>query len=162
WQSFVERSSIVEKILSADIVYKKMNFATRDMYRHAVERIAAHGAKSEKEVAILAMKQADNYEHEPGNIPEKHVGYFLVGKGVARLEKEARYTYNFWQLCSRIFKKYPTQFYIGIIALTTFLICRWLYLQVDETFAFNWQKFLLALVLATGVSQLMMGLANWV
>ncbi len=42
WREFVESTSQVENILGEDPakVYKRMDFATRDVYRHAVEQIA--------------------------------------------------------------------------------------------------------------------------
>ncbi len=46
WKDFVESLSLVEASLRADPagVYRAMDFATRDRYRHAVEFIARHGA----------------------------------------------------------------------------------------------------------------------
>src|SRR5687767_7466416 len=40
WREFVEATSVVERSLRADPVYGAMDFATRDRYRHAVEKIA--------------------------------------------------------------------------------------------------------------------------
>ena len=53
WRDFVETISVVENILRQDPqgVYGAMEFATRDRYRHATERIARKGRLSEVEVA---------------------------------------------------------------------------------------------------------------
>ena len=42
WREFVEATSVVERSLREDPqgVYGKMSFATRDRYRHVVEKIA--------------------------------------------------------------------------------------------------------------------------
>ena len=42
WRDFVEDNSVVENILKRDVngIYGKMDFYTRDHYRHAVEKIA--------------------------------------------------------------------------------------------------------------------------
>ena len=42
WEAFVERQSVMEAVLRRDPagVYPRMTFATRDQYRHVVERIA--------------------------------------------------------------------------------------------------------------------------
>ena len=60
WRDFVESTSVVEQVLLQDIngIYSKMDFHTRDQYRHAVERIAKHSEMSEKEVAELAIQSA--------------------------------------------------------------------------------------------------------
>ncbi|MEG1328225.1 MAG: cyclic beta 1-2 glucan synthetase, partial [Janthinobacterium sp.] len=49
WQEFVETMSVVEQTLRLDPAgtYGLMDFATRDSYRHAIERIAKRSARSE-------------------------------------------------------------------------------------------------------------------
>ncbi len=64
WREFVEGISVVDGILRQDPAgtYRTMDFATRDNYRHVVERIARHGGLEEREVAqatlALAMQAA--------------------------------------------------------------------------------------------------------
>src|SRR5438876_1441827 len=60
WREFVESISVVEKILRRDPqdVYRAMEFATRDRYRHAIERIAKEGRLEEAEVAGKAIELA--------------------------------------------------------------------------------------------------------
>ena len=60
WREFVETLSQVEKVLRDDPadVYARMEFATRDSYRHAVEGIARHCVASEAEVASAAVQLA--------------------------------------------------------------------------------------------------------
>src|SRR6185437_1835688 len=60
WRDFVEAISVVEGILRRDPpgVYASMEFATRDRYRHATERIAKQGGIAEAEVAAKAIELA--------------------------------------------------------------------------------------------------------
>src|SRR5208282_5317447 len=60
WRDFVETMSVVEQTLRADPngVYGRMDFATRDRYRHATESIAKRGRLSEGEVARKAVDLA--------------------------------------------------------------------------------------------------------
>ena len=53
WREFVEAMSVVERTLREDPpdVYGKMSFATRDRYRHVIEKIARNSNSSEGEVA---------------------------------------------------------------------------------------------------------------
>ena len=55
WREFVESLSIVEQTLDEDPggAYAKMDFATRDRYRHVVEKIARSTRQSEGDVARL-------------------------------------------------------------------------------------------------------------
>src|SRR5205823_12074897 len=56
WQDFVESISPVELVLREDPgeTYSKMDFATRDRYRHVVERVAKHAHLSERTIACSA------------------------------------------------------------------------------------------------------------
>src|SRR4030088_1640989 len=58
WREFVEEMSVVEQTLRQDTggVYAKMDFSTRDRYRHVVENIARHSHLSEGEVAREAIR----------------------------------------------------------------------------------------------------------
>ena len=60
WREFVETMSVVEQTLREDTggTYGRMDFATRDRYRHAVERMARRGRLSEGEVAAAAVRLA--------------------------------------------------------------------------------------------------------
>src|SRR3546814_2855666 len=53
WREFVETMSVVEKTLRDDpgATYGRMDFATRDRYRHVVERLARRGKLDECDVA---------------------------------------------------------------------------------------------------------------
>ena len=60
WREFVETMSVVEQTLREDPrgTYGKMDFSTRDRYRHVVEKIAKSGRLSEGEVAANAVRIA--------------------------------------------------------------------------------------------------------
>jgi cyclic beta-1,2-glucan synthetase len=57
WRVFVETLSVVEQILRLDPadVYSKMDFPTRDRYRHVVEEIPKSCHHSESQVAHEAI-----------------------------------------------------------------------------------------------------------
>src|SRR5690606_20564276 len=82
WRTFVEAMSLVEHALAQDPagVYPRMDFATRDRYRHAVEELARRGPASELDVARQAVERAASAPREAGE-PAWHVGYHLVDAG---------------------------------------------------------------------------------
>ena len=82
WREFVEAMSVVERTLREDRVYGAMDFATRDRYRHVVEKIAKAGPLSEVEVAREAMRLA--------HAAAAHVGFYLIDKGRPELERAAQ------------------------------------------------------------------------
>ncbi|HEY0879774.1 MAG TPA: glucoamylase family protein [Zeimonas sp.] len=88
WRAFVEEMSLVERALAQDPagVYTRMDFATRDRYRHAVEELARRSPRSELEVARKAVEIAAAAAREAGE-PAWHVGYHLVDAGRPALER---------------------------------------------------------------------------
>src|SRR6267143_186808 len=97
WKDFFETVSLIDPELAKDpaSVYSRMDFATRDRYRHVVERISKGAKKSEPEVARSALRLAEESRGAGADVAHTHVGYFLIGEGVARLEAEAAYRPRF-------------------------------------------------------------------
>lgn len=128
WREFVETLSLVEQHLRHDPadVYPRMDFATRDDYRHAVERIARHSAASEVEVAQAAVQRAAEAASQPRSPPQaRHVGHHLVGDGLSGLE-QAVGMHAPWPLrARRAVARRPLAWYGGGILLLTLLIGAW-------------------------------------
>ncbi|MFG5383624.1 GH36-type glycosyl hydrolase domain-containing protein [Yoonia sp. R2-816] len=90
WTDFVDLASRIEAILASDPagVYADMTFETRDRYRSAVERLARRCDFSEVAVAHKAVAAC----HPTSvNISRSHVGYWLIGDGLAAIETELGY-----------------------------------------------------------------------
>ncbi|HEX7241091.1 MAG TPA: hypothetical protein VF263_12535, partial [Longimicrobiaceae bacterium] len=94
WKSFVERQSAMEAVLREDPsgFYPRMTFATRDRYRHVVERIARRTGRPEEGVARAAVELA-RAGADGGAEPalRSHVGYHLVDEGLPGLEAATGY-----------------------------------------------------------------------
>ena len=80
WREFVEAISVVEQNLREDPdgVYGRMDFASRDQYRHAVERLAKASPLSEVEVARQALRLAREAAAKRTGMRRAHVGFYLV------------------------------------------------------------------------------------
>ena len=96
WREFVETMSVVEQKLREDPggLYGRMDFATRDRYRHVVEEIAKGSPLSEGDVARKAIQLAhEGTAGAPAGSGDDdraaHVGFYLVDKGRPRLERAA-------------------------------------------------------------------------
>ena len=83
WTAFFERSSHVEQALRRDPaeVYAAMDPATRDRYRHVVERLAKGSGRGESAVAKQVLDLAAQAAAEGRPWRERHVGFFLVDRG---------------------------------------------------------------------------------
>src|SRR4030095_6071267 len=60
WRDFFESVSLIEPLLAADPAgaYRHMEFATRDRYRHVIERISKRTRADELEIARTAVELA--------------------------------------------------------------------------------------------------------
>ncbi|MDB4972031.1 MAG: hypothetical protein JWN48_372 [Myxococcaceae bacterium] len=125
WIAFVERQSVTEQALRADPAgfYRKMTAATRDAYRHQVERIARRSEMTELQVANLAVALASEPASNecPGAAVDRrrHVGHFLIDAGQAELERAASYRSSISQRLHRFVLRHPHGLFVGGIAVTT-------------------------------------------
>ncbi|MCC7325973.1 MAG: cyclic beta 1-2 glucan synthetase [Burkholderiales bacterium] len=166
WREFVETMSEVDHLLREDPhgLYGRMDFATRDRYRHAVESIAKRSDLSESEVARKASQLACAYPMgaAAGDPPrEAHVGYYLIDKGRRQLEQEARVRFSLREALRRTSTRMPLLLYLGVIAAltagtTTLLLAQ----AAGDGIADAWLA-LLAILLVLGTSQLAVGMVNW-
>src|SRR5437667_9273919 len=62
WKDFFETVSLIDPELAKDPagVYSKMDFATRDRYRHVIERISKRTKKNEPEIARIALRMSED------------------------------------------------------------------------------------------------------
>lgn len=161
WKKFVEEESIIENILRKDIdgIYGKMDFYTRDNYRHVVEKLSKYSMKTEPEVATLAIQLSAQYKNDGF---KKHVGYFLIGKGLKDLEKAVQVKLPLADRLRKSITISPLFWYMAVIALFTFLLC-WFILSSTHIYALkNWQLYLLAFLCSIAASQPAILLTNWI
>ena len=92
WREFVESMSLTERTLQQDPdgTYPRMDFSTRDRYRHVVERVAKAGGVPEEEIARHAVKLAQASTTREGvGARAAHVGFYLIDRGLSQLERTA-------------------------------------------------------------------------
>ena len=116
WQKFFEAHSVVEQILREDPVYGKMDFSTRDEYRHVVEAIAQHSPVAEWDIARIAVQLAADKRGKDGTDErEAHVGYYLVGPARSETEQQAKMKMPVMEWIRRASGKHPFLMYTGSI-----------------------------------------------
>src|SRR4051812_24699948 len=124
WRTFVERESRIEQVLRDDPsgFYAGMTFATRDRYRHSVERIAKRTRLTEEAVAQKAVEcSRSGLAEYPGDQRRAHVGYYLVDQGLADLERLAKYSPAPRERVDRWVRRHPNVVFVGGILLATAL-----------------------------------------
>src|SRR5712692_4942881 len=135
WSRYFESVSLVEQVLQRDPagVYGRMDFASRDRYRQAVEELADPSGEAQVRVALRAVASArDAVTPLPaGTAPAagaspaasraSHVGHHLIGRGRRDLEVDVAWGPRPAQRLRRFVFAHATLFYLGAIALFTAL-----------------------------------------
>jgi cyclic beta-1,2-glucan synthetase len=122
WKTFVEGQSVIEALLRAEPagIYERMTFATRDHYRHVVERVAKRTRRSEQDVASLVVAlAADGRREWPDDVARGHVGYYLLDAGLPALEAATGYRPTLAESVHRAILRHPNGVFIGGILLGT-------------------------------------------
>ena len=126
WRTFIEDQSRIEAVLREDPsgFYPRMTFATRDQYRHAVERIARRTRRPEDAIARRAIELARAAEGmrekpAPPSLLPSHVGYYLIDDGLAQLEAATGYRPPLGEAIDRWVRCHPNIVFVGGVLLAT-------------------------------------------
>jgi cyclic beta-1,2-glucan synthetase len=163
WREFVETMSVVEQTLRTDPggAYGRMDFATRDRYRHAVERMAKTSPLSEGEIACKAIQLAlDGAAAKGSDHREAHVGFYLIDGGLTELERAAGTHRSISGAFKRIGKRFPMPLYLGAITLITSAISGGLLAMAQAGELHNGRLALIGVLSLLGGSHLAVALVN--
>ncbi|WP_411157046.1 GH36-type glycosyl hydrolase domain-containing protein [Rouxiella silvae] len=158
WADFAESVSEVEKILQQDPaeVYPDMSFATRDNYRHVIEKLARHCRYSETEIASKVLTLCSQAQEES---QLRHVGYYLVDTGRVELEKLLDIRYSLINYFRHQMNKTPLLSWLGSLSLLiTALTANLLY--ETHSRGMGWTLWLLLIPIIIMCSQFVMELLN--
>ena len=164
WKEFFEKVSLIDPLLSKDPagVYARMDFATRDRYRHVIERISKRTKTSELEIARVTLELARE-AHEAGATDESfaHVGYFLIDEGRQQLEKAFAYRPPIAERVRRLILRHPTPIYLGLVAFLTGIILALLVIGASRAGG-GWPLMVaVALLSLIPASDLALSVLNW-
>ena len=182
WREFVETMSLVDRKLREDPadVYTRMDFATRDHYRHVIETTAKKSHLSEREVADKAIQLAREGAtgeagasrpagRDPGGKRTHHVGYYLIDKGLAQLEqavemrKSHATSFNGLRSSGSQSPLFSSLFlYLGAISLITLCLTGVLMVQANRNGVAYWALGLIGILSLLSASQLAVALTNWI
>ncbi|NGP76550.1 glycosyltransferase 36 [Balneolaceae bacterium YR4-1] len=126
WADFIERCSVVEKILRLDPAgyYAEMDFKTRDTYRKKIEKLSSHSKFTEDEVAEKILQVAES-RLEPNTETAKkeaHVGYYLMDEGYDEILDVLQYKMPWLERFQRYMERHKSGYFLFIFFhLITFL-----------------------------------------
>jgi len=158
WRDFVESVSLVDPILDEDPAgsYGLMDFATRDRYRHAVERLSKRSPLTELEVVRHVVDRA---KQATGKKP-RHVGYYLIGDGAVAFEKSIGYRPRLGERTTRWTLRHPTFVYLGSLSVLTLLLLVPVLKYFTDAGGTLWQGLLFCLLALIPASEFALSLLN--
>jgi len=167
WRDFFESVSLIEPLLGQDPAgaYSEMEFATRDRYRHVIERISKRTRSDELEVARAAVQLATIAAKETVDATQAnaqaHVGYYLIDAGLAQLENDFAYKSPPGEKLRRFCLRHATFAYLGGLAALTALVLI-LLVSVMYRSGAGWPLLLLTVLLGIiPASDLALSVLNW-
>ena len=145
WSEFFESVSLVEQVLQRDPagVYGRMDFRSRDRYRHAVEELADPTGEGQIRVALKCVERARRTAEQTPEARAAHIGYYLIGSGRRPFEEGIGWEPGFNLRLRRWFFAYATPIYLGTIAAGTGLL---VLAAVLYAYQHGWQGAMLAAV----------------
>ncbi|HET9908951.1 MAG TPA: hypothetical protein VFQ23_20040, partial [Anaerolineales bacterium] len=159
WKTFFESTSALERILQNDPanLYDEMDFETRNHYRSVIEELALGSKVDETRIASQAIQLA-----EAGTSPrERHVGYYLIGRGAARLEAQIAYRPQLRGFVTRFIQRHATGVYLGSISTLTILFTFLLVLYTARAGGNIAQLILAGFLTVLPASSAAIGIVNW-
>ena len=163
WREFVETMSVVDQTLREDPIgtYGQMDFATRDRYRHVVERIAKCCGLPEPEIARRAVQLARDVTTANGVGRAAHVGFYLIGKGLQQLEQNAQAKISTSESIRQLVGRFPLFFYLSPVFVITLALTAAAVEAARGSGLSNAALALVGAVSALCVSQFAVALTNW-
>ncbi len=169
WREIFEQISRVEQILRLDPsgIYPRLDFATRDSCRGAIEEIALATGKGEDEIAKQVIDLAKQAGREKTSDEHRnHVGTWLVGEGRVELARmlafreACRHRFLAWIAAHHTFT-----YFFGIgFSFTLFMFLLIIFVPPDGLALSGWSSAIfpgMLLLLLIPVSQLAIEVVNY-
>ncbi len=119
WPTVFEAVSLVDACLREDPIgiYEKMQFSTRNEYRKTIETFSRYSTFQELDIAKMALEMSKVGEDEVS----RHIGYYLVDRGVDTLAASIQYHPTRKRRFTKWIKDHSAFVYLGSIGLLTLL-----------------------------------------
>ena len=118
WSVIFERVSLIDPVLAKGCDFTEMDFATRNLYRTAVEQLARGSGRDELDVANRAVEAAAAATERRRKDP----GYYLTAEGRPRFEAALGFRPSFWTIAGRAYRALGVGGYAGAGALVALVL----------------------------------------
>ncbi|MDB6082268.1 MAG: glycosyltransferase 36 associated family protein, partial [Gammaproteobacteria bacterium] len=120
WPEFFESVSLVDELLRSESGFAAMDFASRDLYRGAIERLARGSKQTELAIARAALWVGASPEKTDDNSIEdrkRDPGYHLIGAGRRDFEASVGYRASRWSSIRRFSIHEAGDYIAGIVLI---------------------------------------------
>ena len=118
WAEFFEHVSLVDDALNTSPDFPAMDFATRNLYRNAIEEMGRGSKISELDIARRVLAKAA----AAPNARERDPGFHLIGEGRRKFEREIDFHASWRDWPSRIALTVGARDFVAAIAFTSALV----------------------------------------
>jgi cyclic beta-1,2-glucan synthetase len=104
WPEFFESVSLVDEVLRSASGFATMDFASRDLYRRAIEQLSRGSKHTELDIARAALSAGDGLIAADGGESDRRrdPGYHLIGPGRRAFETVVGYRAPRWKSLGRL------------------------------------------------------------
>jgi cyclic beta-1,2-glucan synthetase len=145
WAEFFESVSLVDDVLRSGSNFAQLDFATRNLYRGAIEKLARGAPLTEVQIAqaaIAATRQQDAGVEERARDP----GYHLIAAGRRAFEAVIGYRPSIWTRAGRFNTAVGALDYISGVVFTSALVLGAALVALDASTVFGSRLPLFALL----------------
>ncbi|MFX0549952.1 GH36-type glycosyl hydrolase domain-containing protein [Hathewaya histolytica] len=164
WEHTFEELCSVHYILSKDPVnqYMKMDFKSRDFYRHEISKISKKIDISEVFIAKKALKLAKENSGDKDYL--NHVGYYIIDDGKIELIRSLKEKRNILDILKDYITKYKVPIYLLATILITLMVTSvFLNISYIRDADIRYSKYIVAfLVIIIPCSEIGISIFNWI
>lgn len=165
WKEFFEEMSFTEQILRQDPadIYSRMDFATRDQYRHIVEKLSRICKTEEIDVAekaiLLSRKAAERKDNEDR---KAHVGFYLIDKGLTQLKALLKARSTIKESFTKGSSGRKLFLFIGSIVMVSGILTLAMIMELMEQGITGSDLWLAGFLFLLGTSHFAVAFVNWI
>jgi cyclic beta-1,2-glucan synthetase len=125
WPEFFESVSLVDELLRSESDFAAMDFASRDLYRLAIEQLARGSKQTELAIARAALSAGITPVATDSNgivDRRRDPGYHLIGEGRRAFEASVGYRISLWSSLRRFSTREASDYIAAIVLITAIVL----------------------------------------
>ncbi|MFD3155786.1 GH36-type glycosyl hydrolase domain-containing protein [Haloimpatiens sp. FM7330] len=165
FRKYFEELSYVENLLKKDpaCIYEKMDFESKDYYRHKIEKLSKKFKLPESFVVKKALECAQNSKIQKGKEYVKHIGYYIIDDGIVCLKEKLNIKKGVFNKKENKVSKNRVRAYLSTIIIGTIIVMSifiWLSFINDNDVTL-WRYIIAVIALLIPCSEIVISIFHW-